>query len=551
MYVSSLSGHVTKSDLARQSGIESAIKEAKAAYPEADEGSLRDGLTSFFMEDNPDYGALKWNTAQNFYVAKALGLDPSGSLLSKEVFAGTELYLDTNVLISALEPVEAHHRLFESLGKACKNLGVKLNVCQISIDELRHVAEVNKEILRRMGDQVPEALRPKISNIFYELYWKSEERNDLESLFYKFSHPLATLRDAYGIELVDSEWFTSETFTEGTRCLVEKLRNARTFRKKPERAAQHDALLMRWLDVERKRARSKMWIVTRDRTLPGIQTEDGEPVAITLDALLQWIAPISDKDYSDLRFTEMFSESIRLQLLPPENFLDLKDFCMLVECGITCKDLPAEDVEACIRDLKAALPSIDPTEPRDREKISHRISKFFADPGRKFKERLRDLERQNAVEADGFLDRIQEKDHALSHSQELLAKSHDALLENEQRLTKTREELRAQSLLLATREREIAALRQNSLRSSADRRLAAVVVAYVVVQLSVVAAGWLYGGSNWFVKLSTACTILGGVTWLFRWLGRVIVGANRIGALGHAGRTLLGAKVDDRDRPEA
>jgi hypothetical protein len=53
---------------------------------------------------DPDFDAVKWTLAQNCYVAKAIGLDPTGFILSKDVFGNSVLYLDTNVLMEAMEP---------------------------------------------------------------------------------------------------------------------------------------------------------------------------------------------------------------------------------------------------------------------------------------------------------------------------------------------------------------------------------------------------------------------------------------------------------------
>ena len=532
-YVGSLTGEITKSDLCQQLSLDSAIREAKAAYPETDENSLRSGMTAFFMEDSPDYSALKWNTAQNFYVAKALGLDPSGSLLSREVFAGAELYLDTNVLISALEPGEAHHRTFKALSDACKNLGVKLAVSQISLDELRNVVEFHKATLRRIGEDVPEALKSRIGNIFYELYLRSGEPHDLDSLFQNFYHPLPRLRDAYGVELIDSVWFVAETFGDATRNLVQKLQRARTFRRKTERAALHDALLVRWVEIERSRSQSKIWIVTRDRTLPSVRSNDDEPLAISLDALLQWIAPISSEAYSDSDFIELFSESIKLQLLPPENFLDLKDFCLLADVGVSCKDLPVEDVEECIRDLKVALPSIDPTQAEDREKISHRISKFFADPARKYKENLRVLESLSTTEKARLLAQLDERDRLLMEKEHQLQK---VLLDYNQ----TQEDLQTKDSLLSARNGEIASLRLAPLRISANRRFGVLLLVYTIVQLAIVVEACLFGGATWVTKVSTGLPILGFVTYLGRVLGKAFIGADRVRMLWHPWKKLLG-----------
>jgi len=74
--------------------------------------------------------------------------------------------------------------------------------------------------------------------------------------------------------------------------------------------------------------------------------------------------------------------------LPKESFFDLRDFLVFSELEMSCKELPADDVEECIRYLKLNAPNLDPTKAEDREKISHEVSKFFADPSRKYKKEL-------------------------------------------------------------------------------------------------------------------------------------------------------------------
>ena len=70
-------------------------------------------------------------------------------------------------------------------------------------------------------------------------------------------------------------------------------------------------------------------------------------------------------------------------LLPQNIFFDTRDFLVFGEMEWSTKELPADDVEDCIRSLKSAHPNLDPTDPADREKISREIAKFFADPGKK------------------------------------------------------------------------------------------------------------------------------------------------------------------------
>ncbi len=62
---------------------------------------------------------------------------------------------------------------------------------------------------------------------------------------------------------------------------------------------------------------------------------------------------------------------------------------------IETAQLPVEDVEACVREIRKVGPNLDPGRAEDREKIAKTIQRFFANPGTKFKRALADLETKN------------------------------------------------------------------------------------------------------------------------------------------------------------
>lgn len=84
-----------------------------------------------------------------------IGLDPSGYLLSKEVFGNAVFYLDTNVIINALEPKAQHFKSFEVLSKACRQLRIELKICQISKEQLQRVVEWNRGVISKVVDRIP------------------------------------------------------------------------------------------------------------------------------------------------------------------------------------------------------------------------------------------------------------------------------------------------------------------------------------------------------------------------------------------------------------
>ena len=81
--------------------------------------------------------------------------------LSEKLFSGCCFYLDTNVIIPALEETELFHTSFKGLQKACGRLRADLRVCQISLDELRNLTVSKRGVLKQVGQEIPDATAPK------------------------------------------------------------------------------------------------------------------------------------------------------------------------------------------------------------------------------------------------------------------------------------------------------------------------------------------------------------------------------------------------------
>ncbi|MEA2076086.1 MAG: hypothetical protein U9O85_10230, partial [Euryarchaeota archaeon] len=60
--------------------------------------------------------------------------------------------------------------------------------------------------------------------------------------------------------------------------------------------------------------------------------------------------------------------------------------------SMSCKNLPAEDVENCIRYIKVHAPTLNMSIPSDRERISYEVAKFLVSPDRKYKQDISRLE---------------------------------------------------------------------------------------------------------------------------------------------------------------
>ncbi len=363
-----------------------------------DASSFARGVKRFFRETCPSFDQLKWNMAQNYYVARALGSDASAELLSKEGLRGAQLFCDTNILIAGLSPTSRHHNSFIELSKSCKGIGMTLCTAFVTVSELRRVAQYHGTMLKHTIDRIPDPTKQKVKDFLLESY--IEEKNidpelDVDTFINRYDSSIEQLEKLIEVSVIDSEEFDTLADDSATKSLADdlvKLYLTTRFRKKHLRSALHDAILIQHMRAESRKGRQS-WIVTLDTSLATwrSQQQDESCNVITLDALLQWLAPMAQDSTDEDRLAEIFSDSLRFQILPQDVFIDLRDFQIFAEMEIETGQLPAEDVEACISEIHKAGASLDPSQPSDREKIALIVQRHFADPGTKYKKEIQDL----------------------------------------------------------------------------------------------------------------------------------------------------------------
>ena len=268
-------------------------------------------------------------------------------------------------------------------------------------------------------------------------------------------------------------------------------------------------MLLQWIWKEREDTSENTWLVTLDTTLPRVMPKnDGTTIsypAITLDAIIQWISPVVIYRDTD-EIAAIFSEAVKYQLLPQDSFFDLRDFLMFAEMEWDCKDLPVEDVEECIRFIKKNAPNLDPNNPRDREILAREITKFFADPGRKYKREIQRIESEIAsMEGRHHLE-ILERDRK------------DA--ENEKQI----EELKQQQA-----EQE----RKDNLKKSAQKRASIAFLLLILVEVIAIYIAGLFGnGQNTVQRIMNLWLIPTVAFGLWIPASWFIIGKERIQALG-------------------
>jgi len=527
-YVRVIKGDIKGDEFLSVPFVSSVLKESKKEFNLIDAPLFESSIISFFGYSDPEYDAIKWNMAQNYYIAKALGLDPSGALLSEEVFGHSVFYLDTNIIIEALEPKDRYHKSFLAFNKACKQMGIKLRVLQISLDELRNWLAWQRQLMEKVIDQIPDETASRVSSIFYEIYYKKKRAGEVVSVdefFTSFDSPMDDLKGLFEVQLEDDIWFDEAKSKPETIKFAETLRSnyfAMRGRSKGWEASLRDALSLLWLQKLRGENGGNIWLITSDTSLPA-SPPLGAPsrsVAITLDAILQWISTMVVREDAVADFPAIFADMLKYRLLPQDRIFDLQDFLIFHEMHMSCKELPAQDVESCIRYIKVNAPMLDPSDPADREKLAYEVSRFFAEPGRKYKQEVARLETEKEAVKQEYEKKLSEASkhgETMQLQYEIDLKTRDSRIEElEGRFSEYKEKTAKESL-----------------RRSAQLRVGITAIVFLGLESLVVFLANQYAeGANLFQKVCNSWHFLIAGFVITVALGCFILGKRRLKILG-------------------
>lgn len=527
VYVRAILGDLHRIDFARGPLMKKVLEAVDSE--ECDVAAVKAGLISFIEDVTPDSAHVKWNLAQNYYVARALGLDAEGLALSDEVFGDAEIYLDTNVAIPALAPLNRRHRDFQALWGACDGVAANLLICSPTVTEVRTSVGTRRDVLEKVIDEVPEELEKRVRDEFFHIARERLRKGgslDLEDVFSPYEDPARNLRDEFGVELVDDHWFDQAHRAPAIEDLARRVSDAwerRTGRPKSRLVALHDALLLAWVAKRREEIPDRtVVLVTRDHTLPDVSFSEGErPRVMMLDAFIQWVSPLAVRSTPTTDFSAIFAEAIKYELLPQENFFDPRDFLVFREMEMSCKELPAEDVEACLDHIKKNMGHLDPRKAEHRERLTAEINRFMVTPGRKYLVDLDRLDKEKAAQKE-------ESERELIAQREVATRE---LREREAALERKAQEVRILKKKAADRED---ASRKENLRRSALRRTGLLLVAFLLAEGLLLFGSFSgsTGGQSVVSTLNGALPLATALLAIFVVLGWLCLGRDRIRALG-------------------
>jgi len=425
-------------------------------HRQLDCGILREAIWRFFGDTTDhDIEAIKWYLVQSHYVTKLLGLGPERDDFSTDLFDDSTFYLDTNIIISAVDTLDSGHRAAESLMRTLKKMQANVVITARTIEELHKWAEDQIEKAFKVRDYIPEDLGSRLDSIIFRIAHEHDFDRDrvTQEVHRQFLDPALRLRELYALDVeVDNDaWLEQHQESAETTALARTLQDRKRSmgtRPKSPTPARHDALMLRYVDHLRKQQGGRYWFLTNDWTLPGmlVSGKDRFSAGILSDGILQWVG-LSEADQASGSAARVgLAQLWRRRILPYASFLHVRDFEWLASVDLSCKDLPVEEVERFARMVRASAPELDPTSIQDQQRWLAEFSRHFADPQgvvRRTRQDALDAAERAAVaeeRATAALTALNEATERLAETEARLAE----MLQDEARRAKSAEEHEAQ-----------------------------------------------------------------------------------------------------------
>ena len=427
--------------------IDAIANETIGRYTDLSPEEFRSRLRRFLGEQHPDGDWLKWTYCKNYYSVRIIGAGAQADALSAEVFSGMTAYLDTNVLIGALDTSSSTHEAVNQVLSRFSQLGCSVAVLRVTIRELQDLARNQGEKLDAVLRQIPDALLDKTRGLIART--EASHRKDPScpspsEVLSDFENVDNLVADRLSIDVIDDDWFKSARDSQDMVDLANELRthynqSAPFRRHKTDHAAKHDALALHWVCKARMSGENCAF-VTLDTSLPTFPlSSNGSSgirfrTAITVDALLPWLGMMSQDDEG---VSKAYTALLTNRLVPIRQAFDIQEFRMLAEIGMDCRHMPSKDVEQCLLYLRHEAKDADMRKAEDRERMHHKVKSFFSSPDRKYLSTISSL--QEAVsEKDKKLEKVtrDKKEEAVRFQEEISKYRHEVLVrKTKQRLT--------------------------------------------------------------------------------------------------------------------
>jgi predicted nucleic acid-binding protein len=392
-YVSVLTTRRRLGDVLAPAALLTFAEKARHELPAVDAARLAEKTGEFLRDSGPAATSVKWILAQGHFALKVLGVGKGAEALASAVLGGKSLYLDTNIFFSALAVGMPHEHAIGLLSQMCAARGATLLAARPTIDEFARSLRRQIDDARHVADKVPQELSRSVSDAVYCVLLQRRQENPhvpVDVVLSELEDAFEALRKRLRLRVADDRWFAEAASSQDVERLSKSI--ADTYlrmrnRRKTRAAAQHDAIMLLFIARERSSGRDGL-LITLDTSLPFCDVLGSAPLAVTLDAFLQWCGAGGSSAAQAGDLADIFSTALAERFIPTGRHLQLAQFRLLDEFGVQCEQLPPEDIRSCIERLNRVLLRADPSTADGREVIQREIRVFLAAPERRYAETL-------------------------------------------------------------------------------------------------------------------------------------------------------------------
>ena len=277
--------------------------------------SLGSNLRKLIINPSEEMKMYLFLSANMSFIMKLLNLDPECQSLEKDIFSNVILYLDTNIIISALFPTHELHEMTCEVLKESVKLGIQLKITSRTLTELDNV-------LTR-ADNMYHKARTSSKSRFYipentiiETYVRyAETKGDTWETFLSVTKKYKNrLEKKYNVKFDDTDYM--ESIEE------DKLNEMSTIVKKcsplkSNDVAEHDAYHFLVIDSLRKsQIPNNIWFLSHDRSFNCVNQSyfelenKSKPCTLMTSSWMEVLFPFLSPDVTDRKFEDIFLKAV-------------------------------------------------------------------------------------------------------------------------------------------------------------------------------------------------------------------------------------------------
>ncbi len=347
-----------------------------------------------FDRRDPCLNSLAFSICNRYYITRLIGLDIPIDFVARNLYEGSRIYLDTNLIMSIVYARSKRHNEFREILKKADEIGIRFAVSEITLAELHRKVEHYQSDLEIGSEIVPDDLMTEVQGQILES--PSPEPETVSIQFDPTESAHKERLSEMGVEYIplkegDEKWTQKEFDDVKTEIAQFDRKYRRMSLAKNENALFHDTYLYFLIQgIRDETDPTGAWFLTLDNSIieHGVSKKKDEtpPYSIRLFSLLQTLSQFVESQALKGEFSDLFGDLVSKDLLPRERLFSVEDLKLLIGFDIRAKEIPPEFVRKATLHIKQNILKGGEITEKNKSEAIHEFTKFLATPEQNFVE---------------------------------------------------------------------------------------------------------------------------------------------------------------------